>query len=251
MPPIKRIARPDAHLCAPGRALQARIGEIVSLGARIREERQRLGMNQTVFAALAGASRRAMVSWEKNESAPLTTALMAWAEAGADALYMLTGHRTADRPDNPVTQIADQLAGIRRDVLDASRSRFPSESEEQTDARVLGRHINSLRAMLLYDAALMTADQREEVEALLEIITTPLQLASYRAADYAQNRARRREFRQRIAGWFDRPPYGEAVANLLTTLAMDYSVPVKLLVELVGELHDDIVREGEGLKPQR
>lgn len=70
----------------------------VSIGARIKEERQRLGLNQTEFAALAGSSRRAQVKWEGDETAPNGSALAALAQAGADVNYILTGERSSKRP---------------------------------------------------------------------------------------------------------------------------------------------------------
>ena len=63
-------------------------------GDRIKEERERLGFNQADFAALAGATRKTLFNWESGAASPNTAALAAWADAGLDVLYVVTGQRT-------------------------------------------------------------------------------------------------------------------------------------------------------------
>ena len=66
-----------------------------SLFLRIRQERERLGFNQTDFAALAGASKRSQIGWEQGRTNPDAEALAAWAMEGADVQYILTGVRSS------------------------------------------------------------------------------------------------------------------------------------------------------------
>ena len=66
----------------------------MNLHERLKEERERLGHSQTVFAALAGASKHAQINWEKGAASPNAAALAAWADAGLDVLYVVTGQRT-------------------------------------------------------------------------------------------------------------------------------------------------------------
>lgn len=66
-----------------------------TIGKRLLEERKRLGYNQTHFAALGGAAKRTMIDWEKDAASPNAVFLAAIAAAGADALYILTGQRSA------------------------------------------------------------------------------------------------------------------------------------------------------------
>lgn len=66
----------------------------MNLHERLKEERDRLGHSQTAFAALAGASKHAQINWEKGTASPNAAALAAWAEAGLDVLYVVTGQRT-------------------------------------------------------------------------------------------------------------------------------------------------------------
>lgn len=66
----------------------------MNLQERLKAERERLGFNQTDFAAVAGASKHAQINWEKGASTPNAAALAAWAEHGLDVLFVVTGHRT-------------------------------------------------------------------------------------------------------------------------------------------------------------
>ena len=63
----------------------------MTIGNRIREERNRLGLSQEAMAELAGASKRSQIDWEKGVSTPNAAYLEAVAKAGADVLYIVTG----------------------------------------------------------------------------------------------------------------------------------------------------------------
>lgn len=65
-----------------------------SIGEILKEERQRLGMNQDDFAAVGGLKRRAQTLYEQNERAPDALYLRALAEIGVDVNYILTGEKT-------------------------------------------------------------------------------------------------------------------------------------------------------------
>jgi len=86
----------------------------MSINERLREERERLGFNQTDFAGLGDASLRSQIEWEKGKAFPNAKVLAAIAEAGADVQYILTGIRssTALSPDEQML-----IAGYR--ALDA------------------------------------------------------------------------------------------------------------------------------------
>lgn len=63
------------------------------IGARIKEERLRLGMTQPQFAMACQASKRALIEWEKGATSPSAVQLSALGDAGADVLYIVTGRR--------------------------------------------------------------------------------------------------------------------------------------------------------------
>lgn len=65
----------------------------MGIAERLIEERERLGLSQTAFAALASLTGRAQRLYEKGERHPDAKYLAAIAAAGADVLYILTGQR--------------------------------------------------------------------------------------------------------------------------------------------------------------
>jgi transcriptional regulator with XRE-family HTH domain len=69
------------------------LGSFVSIGDRLREERERLRLNQTDFAALGGVGRKSQFNYEEGERQPDAAYLAAIANAGVDATYVLTGNR--------------------------------------------------------------------------------------------------------------------------------------------------------------
>lgn len=69
------------------------------VGPRLREERDRLGLNQVDFGTLGGVSRRSQVAYESGDGAPDADYLVKIADAGVDVLYVLTGRRDGARPD--------------------------------------------------------------------------------------------------------------------------------------------------------
>lgn len=66
-----------------------------SMGERLREERERLGFNQTAFGAIGGVQKQAQLKYEKSERNPDTAYLEAIAKIGADVQYVVTGQRSA------------------------------------------------------------------------------------------------------------------------------------------------------------
>jgi transcriptional regulator with XRE-family HTH domain len=78
-------------------------------GLRLREERERLGISQTEFARIGGASKGSQILYEKGKP-PTADYLEAIAEAGADVTYILTGRR--ERPAAELTDRARLLAAV-------------------------------------------------------------------------------------------------------------------------------------------
>lgn len=61
---------------------------------RLREERVRLGYNQTEFAGAAGSTQRSQTAYENGTRSPDLEYMAAIAEKGADVNYIVTGKRT-------------------------------------------------------------------------------------------------------------------------------------------------------------
>lgn len=68
------------------------------IDARLKEERERLGLSQPLFAQAAGAAKRTLADWEKGVSSPTAVQLSALAKIGVDVLYILTGQRSQPMP---------------------------------------------------------------------------------------------------------------------------------------------------------
>ena len=66
----------------------------VTIGARLREERERLGLSQQAFASIGNVTKQTQITWEKAEQFPNAAFLAAIDGAGADVLYIVTGRRT-------------------------------------------------------------------------------------------------------------------------------------------------------------
>ncbi|MBX9836006.1 MAG: helix-turn-helix domain-containing protein [Burkholderiaceae bacterium] len=76
------------------------------LGERIKEERERLGLNQADFAELADSTRKTLFNWESGAATPNATVLAAWAAHGLDVLYVVTGQRSLSMPaTDPAEQV--------------------------------------------------------------------------------------------------------------------------------------------------
>jgi transcriptional regulator with XRE-family HTH domain len=73
----------------------------VTIGERLRAERERLGLSQQEFSAVGGVHLKSQGNYEHGKrGAPDADYLAAIDEAGADVLYILTGRRgTALTPD--------------------------------------------------------------------------------------------------------------------------------------------------------
>lgn len=71
---------------------------------RLREERKRLGLNQTDFSAFAGVTTETQSNYERGSRKPDSEYLEAVAARGVDVGYLLTGTRTSVLAAAPTTQ---------------------------------------------------------------------------------------------------------------------------------------------------
>jgi phage repressor protein C with HTH and peptisase S24 domain/DNA-binding XRE family transcriptional regulator len=69
-----------------------------TIGERLREERQRLGLSQTALAATASVGKHSQINYESDRNAPDANYLTAAAKQGVDIYYVLTGQRTSLGP---------------------------------------------------------------------------------------------------------------------------------------------------------
>ena len=97
----------------------------MGIGSRLREERDRLGMNQEGLGLLGGVRKQAQLLYEKDERKPDSDYLVAVAEAGVDVLYVLTGKR---QDALPAADASEQLLleNYRRCKLEAKQTLLQS-----------------------------------------------------------------------------------------------------------------------------
>lgn len=88
----------------------------MSIGGRLKEERERLGLTQPAFAEVAGAKKRTLIDWEKDVSAPTAHQLAELAKIGADVLYIVTGSPAAG------VKLPPALSGEEELMLESYRS---------------------------------------------------------------------------------------------------------------------------------
>lgn len=70
----------------------------MSIGKRLKEERERLGFNQTDFAEAGGVGRKSQFNYEEDERRADTAYLAAIAGIGADVRFIVTGERDGPKP---------------------------------------------------------------------------------------------------------------------------------------------------------
>lgn len=66
----------------------------MDIAERLKDERKRLGLNQTEFGKLAGVGKTTQINYESGERSPDANYLAAIVEAGADVQYIVTGVRS-------------------------------------------------------------------------------------------------------------------------------------------------------------
>lgn len=69
----------------------------MTIGDRLREERERLGFSQPAFAGLAETTKKSQIDYEKGITFPKANYLEVVAKVGADIQYIVTGERVANR----------------------------------------------------------------------------------------------------------------------------------------------------------
>jgi transcriptional regulator with XRE-family HTH domain len=105
--------------------------ELSTVGSRLKEERERLGLSQIKMAELAGASKHSQIDWEADRSSPNARYLGSISTAGADVLYIITNERRSTSPAafNPI--LLRHVVKDAEEALQASRIRMsPSKKAD-------------------------------------------------------------------------------------------------------------------------
>ncbi|WP_313378800.1 helix-turn-helix domain-containing protein [Achromobacter insolitus] len=133
----------------------------IEIGARLKEERDRMGLSQQDFAALGNASKRSQIEWEKGGQVPNAEFLSAIAARGADVLYIVTGRRdeTAELAVE-LKRMADAWETLERALAHVGRTLTPEKKRKAAEAlyqasknETDGRRIEQLTDLVLQLAA--------------------------------------------------------------------------------------------------
>lgn len=89
-----------------------------AVGARLREERQRLGLTQAQIGEAGGVKTRAQIYYESGERSPDTQYLAAVSKLGVDVQYVITGHRCAAGPrrEDRLDEIRESARALREQI---------------------------------------------------------------------------------------------------------------------------------------
>lgn len=92
----------------------------LSLGKRLQEQRELLGLTQEKFAQLLGIAKRTQAHYEGDGSEPKAGYLAAASALGVDVMYVMTGQ--------PTLRPADSLSVMEAKVIDNYRA-LPDEDQ--------------------------------------------------------------------------------------------------------------------------
>jgi transcriptional regulator with XRE-family HTH domain len=106
-----------------------------TIESRLREERDKLGLNQTDFAKLVGQSRGSQAYYERDERAPDARYLSALAAIGIDVMYILTGNKTPTTVDE-VSMEEQKLIENYRAMDEAARLNIQAVGDAFAQSRV-------------------------------------------------------------------------------------------------------------------
>ncbi|MGS0943737.1 helix-turn-helix domain-containing protein (plasmid) [Pseudomonas luteola] len=92
----------------------------MTVGSRLRAERNRLGMNQSQLAEIGGVTKNTQANYEKDDKSPDSAYLLAVAEVGVDIVFVLTGKHIQE--GTPVlSHTEQQILDDIRDLGEAER----------------------------------------------------------------------------------------------------------------------------------
>ncbi|EDR0251093.1 helix-turn-helix transcriptional regulator [Salmonella enterica subsp. diarizonae] len=77
----------------------------ISIGVRLKEERERLGLSQAALGEIGGVRKQAQLLYEKGERNPDTAYLSAISKFGVDIQYVMVGERSISALSNDKSEL--------------------------------------------------------------------------------------------------------------------------------------------------
>lgn len=119
---------------------QQKVEQMGELCERLREERERLRMNQEDFGALGGVTKRTQAYYESGERTPDAKYLASVAGGGVDLVYVITGARSITQDEERLmhdrTGGDARLTQIQESGLRTIESYGPSQAASATVLRI-------------------------------------------------------------------------------------------------------------------
>jgi transcriptional regulator with XRE-family HTH domain len=113
---------------------------VPTISDRLREQREALGLSQQVLADRCGISARSQRNYESGERLPDAAYLAAFAAAGADVLYILTGSREGPPPVVLTSEEQTMLSYFREASKEVRRAALGALLGAAPSGRVGGTH---------------------------------------------------------------------------------------------------------------
>ena len=111
----------------------------MTLGDRLKEEREKLGVSQSVFGELGGVTKASQINYEKGTRSPDAAYLSGVAEVGVDVGYVLSGKRTIteEKINEELRYLADAYEAIDTALFEADKFLEPNKKRQAAEALYL------------------------------------------------------------------------------------------------------------------
>lgn len=143
------------------------------LGARLKIERERLGLSQTQLAAIGETTKKSQIDYEKGNSYPKSNYLELVSKVGVDVLFIVTGIKSPSSHELEIIEkhrieikaLADKSAFIDKALEVANK--FRKYSKESGEELTFSSFVNSFNyqesdANKMYSALAKIFDALEE-----------------------------------------------------------------------------------------
>lgn len=119
----------------------------LTVGDRLRQERERLGMSQSTFGEWGGVSKVAQINYETGKRSPKASYFDALARIGVDISYVLSGKRRdpAEKVFDPDEDIAKPVPQIEPVGLRIAEWRSAARHTRSAAAALLGISADELK----------------------------------------------------------------------------------------------------------
>lgn len=94
-----------------------------AIGARLKEERERVSLTIPELGKIAGAKKNTVIDWQSGKSSPPAAKLAELGDHGLDVLYILTGQRSGSET------VAPSLSREHRALIDNYDACSPADQK--------------------------------------------------------------------------------------------------------------------------